>query len=311
MLTRSLVLLVCQFRHFRISHFIGNFQCGRWDLNPHERNAHKILSLARLPVPTLPHDRISMGFFIFSLATSDSIAKWILYVNTFFQKFCIFLFFLLFCHFYLWPCSFCFQEFFVCSYFGCRHFERTVGMFSILYFLLKEKAPTSVTDSHTPHTKKNPACKGYPVTESTVLTNSNHPNGRSDSKKNSIPLSIIDRKKISLAYYPMQKKESGCDSGQREIILIFYCIVSMCFTVVPFGQGFKDMSPPTKELMKLTLEQKLAHGGHPVLLSTMIEAFSSCKMQKLSNFNSLCISVHKLVFSVSLCYTLFTRRNAK
>lgn len=92
----------------------------------------------------------------------------------------------------------------------------------------------------------------------------------------------------------MQKKESGCDSGQREIILIFYCIVSMCFTVVPFGQGFKDMSPPTKELMKLTLEQKLAHGGHPVLLSTMIEAFSSCKMQKLSNFNSFCISVHKL-----------------
>ena len=39
----------------------------------------------------------------------------------------------------------------------------------------------------------------------------------------------------------------------------------MGFTVAPFGQGFKDMSPPTKELMKLTLEQKLAHGGHPHL----------------------------------------------
>lgn len=39
----------------------------------------------------------------------------------------------------------------------------------------------------------------------------------------------------------------------------------MAFTVVPFGQGFKDMSPPTKELMKLVLEQKIAHGGHPVL----------------------------------------------
>ena len=39
----------------------------------------------------------------------------------------------------------------------------------------------------------------------------------------------------------------------------------MGFTVVPFGQGFKDMSPPTKELMKLTLEEKIAHGGHPVL----------------------------------------------
>lgn len=39
----------------------------------------------------------------------------------------------------------------------------------------------------------------------------------------------------------------------------------MGFTVVPFGQGFKDMSPPTKELMKLTLEKRVAHGGHPVL----------------------------------------------
>lgn len=37
------------------------------------------------------------------------------------------------------------------------------------------------------------------------------------------------------------------------------------FTVVPFGQGFKDMSPPTKELMRLTLEENLAHGSHPVL----------------------------------------------
>ena len=39
----------------------------------------------------------------------------------------------------------------------------------------------------------------------------------------------------------------------------------MGFTVVPFGQGFKDMSAPTKELMKLTLEQRIAHGGQPVL----------------------------------------------
>ena len=39
----------------------------------------------------------------------------------------------------------------------------------------------------------------------------------------------------------------------------------MGFTVVPFGQGFKDMSPPTKELMKLVLEESIAHGGHPVL----------------------------------------------
>ena len=48
---------------------------------------------------------------------------------------------------------------------------------------------------------------------------------------------------------------------------------NMGFTVVPFGQGFKDMSPPTKELMKLTLEQKLAHGGNPILRWMMDNIF--------------------------------------
>ena len=47
----------------------------------------------------------------------------------------------------------------------------------------------------------------------------------------------------------------------------------MGFTVVPFGQGFKDMSPPTKELMKLVLEGKLAHGGHPALRWMMDNIF--------------------------------------
>lgn len=47
----------------------------------------------------------------------------------------------------------------------------------------------------------------------------------------------------------------------------------MGFTVVPFGQGFKDMSPPTKELMKLTLEKKIAHDGQPVLRWMMDNIF--------------------------------------
>ena len=47
----------------------------------------------------------------------------------------------------------------------------------------------------------------------------------------------------------------------------------MGFTVVPFGQGFASMSPPTKELMKLVLEQKIAHGGHPVLRWNMDNVF--------------------------------------
>ena len=37
------------------------------------------------------------------------------------------------------------------------------------------------------------------------------------------------------------------------------------FTVIPFGQGFKFMAQPTKRLMELTLQKKIAHGGNPVL----------------------------------------------
>jgi len=48
---------------------------------------------------------------------------------------------------------------------------------------------------------------------------------------------------------------------------------NMGFTVVPFGQGYKDMSPPTKELMKLVLEEKIAHNGHPVLRWMMDNIF--------------------------------------
>ncbi len=45
------------------------------------------------------------------------------------------------------------------------------------------------------------------------------------------------------------------------------------FNMVPFGQGFRDMSPPTKELMRIVLERKLNHGGHPVLRWNMDNAF--------------------------------------
>jgi phage terminase large subunit-like protein len=37
------------------------------------------------------------------------------------------------------------------------------------------------------------------------------------------------------------------------------------FEVVPFGQGFASMSGPSKEFEKLILEERIAHGGHPVL----------------------------------------------
>jgi phage terminase large subunit-like protein len=35
--------------------------------------------------------------------------------------------------------------------------------------------------------------------------------------------------------------------------------------LVQFGQGYKSMSPPMKELGKLILEHKIAHGNNPVL----------------------------------------------
>ena len=39
----------------------------------------------------------------------------------------------------------------------------------------------------------------------------------------------------------------------------------MGFTVVPFGWGYKDMSPPTKEFNKLLTEGRIIHRGHPVM----------------------------------------------
>ncbi|MBO4279907.1 MAG: terminase large subunit [Spirochaetales bacterium] len=58
------------------------------------------------------------------------------------------------------------------------------------------------------------------------------------------------------------------------------------FTMIPFGQGFASMSSPTKELMKLTLEQKIAHGGHPVLswmmdnVTVRVDPAGNVKMDK-------------------------------
>ncbi len=37
------------------------------------------------------------------------------------------------------------------------------------------------------------------------------------------------------------------------------------FEVVPMGQGYASMNAPTQELLKVVLEKKLRHGGHPVL----------------------------------------------
>lgn len=75
-------------------------------------------------------------------------------------------------------------------------------------------------------------------------------------------------------------EELGTRYNIREIAFDRWSAVQMVqnlegmgFIVIPFGQGFKDMSPPTKELMKLALEKKIAHGGHPVLRWNMDNIF--------------------------------------
>jgi phage terminase large subunit-like protein len=72
--------------------------------------------------------------------------------------------------------------------------------------------------------------------------------------------------------YDVWEREGFIQTTIREIAFDRWGAVQMVqnlegmgFTVVPFGQGFKDMSPPTKELMKLVLERTFAHAGHPVL----------------------------------------------
>jgi len=37
------------------------------------------------------------------------------------------------------------------------------------------------------------------------------------------------------------------------------------FTVIPFGQGFKEMSPATKRFYELLMQGRIAHGNQPVL----------------------------------------------
>ena len=47
----------------------------------------------------------------------------------------------------------------------------------------------------------------------------------------------------------------------------------MVLPVLPFGPAVREVRPPTKELMKRTLEQMLAQGGHPVLRGMMYNIF--------------------------------------
>ena len=75
------------FRHNakRLKSFNLSLSCGRWDLNPHKRNAYKILSLARLPVPTLP--RIGCFKILYLSPTHINIPHLFMFGKYFFEFF--------------------------------------------------------------------------------------------------------------------------------------------------------------------------------------------------------------------------------
>lgn len=100
-------------------------------------------------------------------------------------------------------------------------------------------------------------------------------------KKDHVPYDIWERKGylnategnvIHYAYIEKFIEELGKIYNIKEIAFDRWGAVQMTqdldglgFTVIPFGQGFKDMSSATKELMNLVLGKKLKHNGHPVL----------------------------------------------
>ena len=93
-------------------------------------------------------------------------------------------------------------------------------------------------------------------------------------------METTDRNVVHYGYIEKFIEELGTTYNIREIAFDRWGAVQMVqnlegmgFTVVPFGQGFKDMSPPTKELMKLVLGKQIIHGGHPVLRWMMDNIF--------------------------------------
>ena len=85
---------------------------------------------------------------------------------------------------------------------------------------------------------------------------------------------------IHYAYIEKFIEDLGQKFNIREIAFDRWGAVQMVqnleglgFTVVPFGQGFKDMSPPTKELMNLVLAERVAHRGNKPLRWMMDNIF--------------------------------------
>jgi phage terminase large subunit-like protein len=82
-------------------------------------------------------------------------------------------------------------------------------------------------------------------------------------------INITDGEVIDYNFVQKKIEELGEKYNIKEIAFDRWGAMQMAinldnagFTVAKFGQGFKDMSPASKELMRLVLERKIAHGGN-------------------------------------------------
>ena len=61
------------------------------------------------------------------------------------------------------------------------------------------------------------------------------------------------------------KCPEGTKGTNSKAVQMVQNLEGLGFTVIPFGQGFRDMSPPSKEFYKLLLAGNIQHGGNPIL----------------------------------------------
>jgi phage terminase large subunit-like protein len=65
---------------------------------------------------------------------------------------------------------------------------------------------------------------------------------------------------------------AGFDRWRFDLLKAEFDKINLELPLIPFGQGFKDMAPAIDALESALLNEKLSHGGHPVLTMCMANA---------------------------------------
>ena len=81
----------------------------------------------------------------------------------------------------------------------------------------------------------------------------------------------------------------------------------MGFTVVPFGQGFKDMSPPTKEFYKLLIDFQSDEALYTQLMNQIIMGIATSRLQEgdpLPSVRQLADTIGINMHTVNKAYSL-------